>query len=56
MPPKCKVITLLANVLLFLFTLSSTTFADELLSIKTGYQLLSPKGSIAGTVDGVGRK
>jgi hypothetical protein len=56
MPPKCKVIPLLATVLLFLFTLSSTGFADELLSIKAGYQLLSPKGSVAGTVNGVGQK
>ncbi|MFO7766146.1 MAG: hypothetical protein R6V33_06920, partial [Pelovirga sp.] len=56
MPPKCKVIPLLATVLLFLFTLSSTVFADELLSFKAGYQLLSPKGSIAGTVNGVGQE
>jgi len=56
MPPKCKVTPLLVTALLFLFTLSSTTFADELLSIKAGYQLLSPKGSIAGTVNGVGQK
>lgn len=56
MLPKCKVITLLATVLLFFFTLSSTVSADELLSIKAGYQLLSPKGSIAGTVNGPGQK
>jgi hypothetical protein len=56
MPPKCKVITLLATVLLFLFTLNSSAFADELLSIKAGYQLLGPKGTIAGTVKGVGQK
>lgn len=56
MSPKCKVITLLATALLFLFTLSSTALADELLSIKAGYQLLSPKGSIAGTVNGSGQE
>lgn len=56
MPPKCKVTSLLTTVLLFLLTLSSTSFADELLSIKAGYQLLSPEGSIAGTVNGVGQK
>ncbi len=56
MPFKCKVTPLLTVVLLFLLTLSSTSFADELLSIKAGYQLLSPEGSIAGTVNGVGQK
>jgi hypothetical protein len=56
MPPKCKVIFLITIVPLFLFTLSSTAFADELLSFKAGYQLLSPKGSIAGTVKGTGQK
>lgn len=56
MPPKCKVTSMLVIALLLVFTLSSTTFADELLSIKAGYQLLSPKGSIAGTVNGVGHK
>ncbi|SEA79995.1 outer membrane protein [Desulfuromusa kysingii] len=34
--------------------LSTTTFADEFLSLKGGYQLLSPEGSIAGNVNGVG--
>ncbi len=56
MPPKCKVTLLLTTVLLFLLTLSSTSFADELLSIKAGYQLLSPEGTIAGTSNGVGGK
>ncbi len=56
MPSKCKVTPLLTIVLLFLFILSSTAFADELLSFKAGYQLLSPKGTIAGTVNGVGQK
>lgn len=56
MSPKCKVITLLATVLLFFFTLTSTAFADELLSIKAGYQFLSLKGSIAGNGNGSGQK
>lgn len=56
MPPKCKVTPLLATVLLFLFTLSATAFADELLSIKAGYQLLSPEGTIAGISNGVGQE
>lgn len=58
MPSKCKVTPLLIVVLFFLLTLSpaSTSLADELLSIKAGYQLLSPEGSIAGTVNGVGQK
>lgn len=56
MPPKCKVTPLLTIILLFLLTLSSTSFADELLSIKAGYQLLSPDGAIAGIADGVGQK
>jgi len=47
---KWKVLPLIAVFLL----LSSTCFADELLSLKAGYQLLSPEGSIAGTVNGVG--
>ncbi len=49
---KCKVLPLLVVFLLF----STTSFADELFSLKGGYQLLSPEGSIAGTVDGVGQK
>jgi len=49
---KWKVLPLLVLFLL----LSSTSFADELLSLKGGYQLLSPEGSIAGTVDGVGQE
>lgn len=53
---KCKVASLLAFALLFLLTLSSTAIADELLSVKAGYQLLSPEGTIAGTVNGVGQK
>ncbi|MBD1400316.1 hypothetical protein [Pelovirga terrestris] len=56
MPPKCKVTLLLTTALMFLLTLSTTSFADELLSIKAGYQLLSPEGSIAGTDNGVGQK
>lgn len=53
---KCKVTSLLAIALSFLFTLSTSSFADELLSIKAGYQLLSPTGTIAGTVGGIGDK
>lgn len=30
--------------------------ADELLSLKGGYQLLSPSGSLAGTVNGIGQQ
>lgn len=56
MPTKCKVTPLLTAALLFLSTLFSTACADELLSIKAGYQLLSPQGSIAGTVNGIGQK
>ena len=47
---KWKVLPLLAA---FLF-LSTISFADELFSFKGGYQLLSPEGSIAGTVNGAG--
>ncbi len=39
--------------LFFLFLLfPSTSFADELILLKGGYQLLSPEGSIAGTTIG----
>ncbi len=41
---------------LFLICSSVNTYADELVMAKTGYQLLSPSGSIAGTVNGVGQK
>ena len=47
---KWKVLPLITVFLL----LSSAAFADELFSLKGGYQLLSPEGSIAGTIDGVG--
>lgn len=49
---KWKVLPLL--VLFFL--LSSTSFADELFTARGGYQLLSPEGSVAGTVNGAGQK
>lgn len=49
---KWKVLPLIAVFLL----LSSSVFADELFSLKGGYQLLSPEGSIAGTIDGVGQE
>lgn len=49
---KWKVLQLIA---LMVF-LSVNVHADELFSFKGGYQVLSPEGSIAGTVDGVGEK
>ena len=49
---KWKVLPLLVTFLLF----STTIFADELFSLKGGYQLLSPEGSIAGTGNGVEQK
>ncbi|MCW8858317.1 MAG: hypothetical protein OQK50_07285 [Deltaproteobacteria bacterium] len=50
MPNKWKVLSLLSLLVL----LTTNLFADELVSIKGGYQLLSPTGSIAGKVNGVG--
>lgn len=47
---KCKVAPLLA-LLLFL---PATSFADELFLVKGGYQLLTPEGTVAGTVNGQG--
>ena len=47
------------RVLLFIagfFLASSQLHADELVSIKAGYQLLTPEGSIAGEIDGIGDK
>lgn len=52
MPSKCKVTPLTIITLLILFTFYSTAVADELLSLKAGYQLLSPSGTIAGSVGG----
>ncbi len=49
---KWKVLPLFVVFLLF----STAVFADELLSLKGGYQLLSPEGSVAGTVNGVGQQ
>ncbi|MDX2496212.1 MAG: hypothetical protein QNK27_14725 [Desulfuromusa sp.] len=49
---KWKVLPLIAVFLL----LSTAAFADELFSLKGGYQLLSPEGSVAGAVNGVGQK
>ncbi len=49
---KCKVIMLISSLLLF----ASAASADELVSLKAGYQLLSPSGSLAGTVNGVGQQ
>ncbi|MDY6881192.1 MAG: hypothetical protein SV686_13165 [Thermodesulfobacteriota bacterium] len=39
---------------LLLFT--TTSWADELVSFKLGYQLLFPSGTVAGTIEGVGQK
>jgi outer membrane protein len=47
---KWKVLPFLAVFIL----VSATCFADEILSLKAGYQLLSPEGTIAGTVNGEG--
>lgn len=49
---KWKVAPLVALLLI----LPLHAFADELISFKAGYQLLSPEGSLAGTVNGVGQK
>lgn len=49
---KWKVIT----PTLLLCLICTPAFADELIALKIGYQLLSPDGSIAGTVNGVGQK
>jgi outer membrane protein len=49
---KCKVIFLLSTFLLF----ANTSWADELVSVKGGYQLFAPSGSIAGTINGVGQQ
>ncbi|MCK4502006.1 MAG: hypothetical protein KAU22_03160 [Desulfuromonadales bacterium] len=47
---KWKVLPLVAVFLL----LTTAAFADEIVSFKAGYQLLSPEGTLAGTLDGVG--
>ncbi|MEA3363163.1 MAG: hypothetical protein U9Q61_07850 [Thermodesulfobacteriota bacterium] len=49
---KWKVLPLIAVFLLF----STAVFADELFSLKGGYQLLSPEGSVAGTGGGAEQK
>lgn len=49
---KWKVVLLIA---LLLFT-PLHALADELIAVKAGYQLLSPEGSIAGTVNGFGQQ
>ena len=48
---KWKVILGVLGLLLF----AGNLWADELVSAKVGYQLLSPSGQMAGTVDGVGQ-
>jgi outer membrane protein len=49
---KWKVAPLVAMLLL----LPLYSFADELISFKGGYQLLSPEGTLAGTINGVGQQ
>lgn len=49
---KWKVAPLVAMLLL----LPLHSFADELISFKGGYQLLSPEGTIAGTINGTGQQ
>lgn len=45
----------LLSTLLFLI-FASSALADELVMFKAGYQLLSPNGTVAGTVNGVGQQ
>lgn len=52
MVTKWKVLLLLATLLLF----AGSALADELVSFKVGYQLLSPSGTLAGNVNGVGQQ
>lgn len=52
MSTKCKVLLLMSTFLL----LAGAAWADELVSVKAGYQLLSPSGSVAGTINGVGQQ
>lgn len=49
---KCKVVLILV---LFLLCVSNAVAAENL-AVKLGYQLLSPEGSLAGTVNGVGQQ
>lgn len=49
---KCKVVLILVLFLLC----ASNAVAAENLAVKLGYQLLSPEGSLAGTVNGVGQQ
>jgi len=50
MDRKWKVLVLLTTLLLF----AGSALADELVSLKLGYQLLSPDGTLAGISNGVG--
>jgi len=52
MSKKWKVLGLIAGFLLG----AGNLYADEFLSLKAGYQLLTPEGSIAGTINDVGKK
>ncbi len=49
---KWKVLGLIAGFLLC----AGNLYADEFLSVKAGYQLLTPEGSIAGTINDIGQK
>ena len=44
------------GVLLMLVCIGGNSWADELVSLKLGYQVLSPSGSVAGTVNGTGQE
>lgn len=52
MRSKCKFVLLLGLVFLF----ATSALADEIVSLKVGYQLLSPTGTVAGIINGVGQK
>jgi len=41
---------------ILLCCVAALAHADELVMVKAGYQLLSPNGTIAGTIDGVGQQ
>ncbi len=47
---KWKVLTLIVGLLLT----AGNLYADELLSVKAGYQILEPEGTIGGTVNNIG--
>ena len=47
---KWKVLTLIVGLLLT----TGNLYADELLSVKAGYQILEPEGTIGGTINNIG--